>query len=238
VQLRLRAGGLFPEEGVETAINIRDGSPGGSILASSTSIVQHLETGEQVFVNFQVEFDLTPGNSYIIEWGSPAPTGVPPGAYLSWMGRDDNPYPYGNMFWCSQTSANEIDLNFRTFALLDILSVQIDIKPGSDPSCFNNDGHGVIPVAILGTADFDVSQIDAGSVQLEGLEVSAKGKSNKLLAAYEDVNGDDFTDLVLKIEDVDGTFTQGSGSATLTGNLLPEFGGTPIEGTGEICITQ
>jgi hypothetical protein len=30
------------------------------------------------------------------------------------------------------------------------LRVPIDIKPGSYPNCFNNDGNGVIPVAILG----------------------------------------------------------------------------------------
>jgi hypothetical protein len=46
---------------------------------------------------------------------------------------------------------------------------------------------------------------------------------------------DGFTDLVIKIEDVGGTFTQGSGTATLTGNLLD---GTPILGTGDICITR
>lgn len=116
--------------------------------------------------------------------------------------------------------------------------VDIDIKPGSDPSCFNNDGNGVIPVAVLGSDTFDVYQVDVTTVMLEGLAVAAKGKANKLLAAYEDVNGDGFIDLVLKIEDVDGTFTQGSGTATLSGNLLPEFGGTPIEGVGDICITQ
>ena len=35
--------------------------------------------------------------------------------------------------------------------------VAIDIKPGSDPNCFNNDGHGVIPVAILSSTDFDAT---------------------------------------------------------------------------------
>ena len=118
------------------------------------------------------------------------------------------------------------------------IDVEIDIKPGSDPSCFNNDGHGVIPVAILGSAELDVTTIDPGTVQLEGLAVSAKGKSNKLLAAYEDVNGDGYIDLVIKIEDLDGTFSKGSGFASLTGNLYPDFGGTPIEGIGDICITQ
>lgn len=118
------------------------------------------------------------------------------------------------------------------------IPVTIDIKPGSDPSCFNNNSNGVIPVAILGSADFDVSTIDTGTVQLEGLAVAAKGKSNKLLAAYEDVNGDGYMDLVVKIQDVDGTFAKGSGFATLKGNLYAEYGGTYIEGTGDICVTQ
>jgi hypothetical protein len=116
------------------------------------------------------------------------------------------------------------------------LEVEIDIKPGSDPNCFNNDGHGVIPVAILGSADFDVTQVDAGTVKLEGLDVAARGKAEKLLAHVEDVNGDGFDDLVLNIEDTDGTFSSGSGTATLTGNLLTAFGGTPIQGTDAICV--
>lgn len=48
------------------------------------------------------------------------------------------------------------------------IQVEIDIKPGSDPNCFNNDGHGTIPVAILGRADFDVSAIDPGTATLTG----------------------------------------------------------------------
>jgi hypothetical protein len=50
----------------------------------------------------------------------------------------------------------------------------------------------VIPVAILGSTDFDVSQIDPGTVTLEGLAIRAVGKSNKLLAHIEDVNDDGF----------------------------------------------
>ena len=115
------------------------------------------------------------------------------------------------------------------------LQVEVDIKPGSDPNCFNNDGHGVIPVAILGSVDFDVYQIDAGTVSLQGLVVSARGKSNKLQAHYEDVNGDGHTDLVVQIEDQDGTFSQGSGVANLTGFLLD---GTEIIGSDSICVTQ
>ena len=41
---------------------------------------------------------------------------------------------------------------------IPVLQVAIDIKPGSDPNCFNNNGNGVIPVAILGSASFDVAE--------------------------------------------------------------------------------
>lgn len=117
-------------------------------------------------------------------------------------------------------------------------TILIDIKQGSDPNCFNNDDKGVIPVAIMGSASFDVTQIDAGTVNLEGLSVKAVGKSNKLLAHIEDVNVDGFNDLVVQIQDQDGVFSPGTTTATLTGNLLPAFGSTPIEGSASICITQ
>jgi hypothetical protein len=109
----------------------------------------------------------------------------------------------------------------------------IDIKPGSDPNCFNNDGKGVIPVAILGSADLDVSEIDASTVELESMAVKAVGKSNKLLAHIEDVNEDGFDDLVVQIEDSDCVFSPGDTTATVTGNLSD---GTPFEGTDTICI--
>ena len=94
----------------------------------------------------------------------------------------------------------------------------------------------MIPVAILGSDVFDVTTVDPGTVALEGQTVAARGKAGRLLAHIEDVNGDGFMDLVVQIEDVDGGFASGSGYATLTGNLLAEFGGTPIEGTDEICV--
>ena len=115
------------------------------------------------------------------------------------------------------------------------VTIDIDIKPGSDPNCFNNDGNGVIPVAILGSANFDVTQVDDSTVQLTGMAVKAVGKKGKLLSHIEDVNNDGFNDLVVQIEDTDGTFSVGDTAATLTGNLLS---GTPFGGTDSICITQ
>jgi hypothetical protein len=113
------------------------------------------------------------------------------------------------------------------------ITVDIDIKPGSDPNCFNNDGHGVIPVAILGSETFDVHDINPATVQLAGLGVRVVGKRKKYLAHIEDVNGDGFDDLVVQIENSAGTFVSGSGTATLTGQLNDC---TAFEGTDSICV--
>lgn len=44
--------------------------------------------------------------------------------------------------------------------------VDIDIKPGSCPNPLNVKSKGVLPVAIFGTADFDVNEIDPASLRL------------------------------------------------------------------------
>ncbi len=110
------------------------------------------------------------------------------------------------------------------------LPVLIDIKR----ECIDKSSNGVIPVAIFGSATFDVNNIDPGSVMLEGLAVKVTGKSDKLLAHIEDDNGDGFNDLVVQIQVVDGAFPLGTTMATLTGNL---FNGIPLEGVDSICIT-
>lgn len=116
--------------------------------------------------------------------------------------------------------------------LTPILPIQIDIMPDSLDNSVNINDHGVIPVAILGTADFDVALVDPSTCSLQGMSVKMAGKS-KLLCDYTDVNGDGYDDLLLKIEDSDGNFEVGQAIATLTGEL---FDGTPIEGSDFIRI--
>jgi len=111
------------------------------------------------------------------------------------------------------------------------VAVGIDIKPGSDPNCFNSDGHGVIPVAILGSADFDASTVDPFTVLLNGAVVRVKGKSGNA-GSLEDVNGDGFQDLVVQIVD-DSSYTVGDTTATLSGVT---YDGVRIVGTDTICI--
>lgn len=115
------------------------------------------------------------------------------------------------------------------------MPVDIDIEPNSEDNCVNINHHGVIPVGILGSADFDVTQIDPTTISLQGMSVKTVGKCNKLLSYYTDLNGDGYVDLLIKIEDSGGNFVEGQTEATLTGAL---FNGTPIEGDDTICIVH
>ena len=112
------------------------------------------------------------------------------------------------------------------------LYVGIDIKPGSYPNCFNKNGHGVIPVAILGSDVFEVTDIDQNSLSFGGLEVRVKG-NNRRSCGLEDTNSDGFDDLVCHFEDNPDSWSPGSGSAELCGVLQD---GTSIIGRDSICI--
>lgn len=115
-----------------------------------------------------------------------------------------------------------------------VVPVTIDIKPGSDPNCFNINGHGVIPVAILGSADLDVSDIKTDdTLSFNGLATRIRGKKGPL-CSIEYSNGDEFLDLVCHFEDDSSEWLADSNEkATLTGELVD---GTSIEGTDSICI--
>lgn len=124
------------------------------------------------------------------------------------------------------------------------LNIDIDIKPGSYPNCFNINDHGVIPVAILGGQDFDVTTVDTTTLFFGGLQVRVRGNKGPL-CHIEDVSGDfsniggtpdGYDDLVCQFEDDSSTWVPVSAEAELTGSLLPEFGQILIIGSDSICI--
>jgi len=111
--------------------------------------------------------------------------------------------------------------------------VTVDIKPGSDPNSINLGENGVLPVAVLGSADFDVLEIDAETVALGGVAVTTRGpaKAPKLACSYEDANGDGYTDLAafFSVQELVaiGALTESTTELNLTGNLTD---GLPISG--------
>ena len=118
-----------------------------------------------------------------------------------------------------------------------IIYVEIDIQPGEYPNTINSDAHGNIPVAIFGTASFDVSQIDPTTVTMSGLAIRVKGNGNPI-TEISDLNNDGYADITVKIEDSDGVFVAGTTIALLTGYLYQEFGGTLFEGTDEVTVVK
>jgi len=125
----------------------------------------------------------------------------------------------------------------------EFLSVSIDIKPGSYPNCMNVNNHGVIPVAILGSEEFEVSTIDVSTLSFAGLEVRVKG-NDLPQCSLEDVSGDfnspegapdGYPDLVCHFIDDEAQWEPGESTATVTGQLND---GRSMEGTDEICIVK
>lgn len=135
-------------------------------------------------------------------------------------------------FFNSQTGANVSILSREVRIREAAIPVAIDIKPGSEPNCFNINGHGVIPVAILGAADLDVANVDQESLSFGGLSVRVRG--NKFPQCNVDyADGDEYLDLVCQFADDSSAWVEGGDTATLTGKLLD---GSRIEGSDSICL--
>lgn len=138
-----------------------------------------------------------------------------------------------------------------------VIQVYVDIKPGSWPNPITVKSKGVIPVAICGTEDFDVTTIDPATIQIT-LDPEEEGVS-PLRWSYEDVatpwtgedggghnlGGDGYLDLTLKFSTKEVVNTLGlenyAGQTIplyIIGNLKEEEGGTPIEGHDWVWILE
>jgi hypothetical protein len=141
------------------------------------------------------------------------------------------------------------------------IPVPVDIKPTSCRNPLNTTEKGVLPVAVLGFEDFDVTTIDPASVRLLATD-EFEGVA-PLRWAYEDVatpyepflgkegafacteeGPDGYMDLTFKFKTQEVIAALGEVfdgdvlTIPLTGFLLEEFGGTPIVGEDVIVILQ
>jgi hypothetical protein len=145
------------------------------------------------------------------------------------------------------------DIDYTTVKIVEYKPVAIDIKPTSCPNPFNANGKGTLPVAIVGTEDFDVSKVDPASVRLVGVAplrwsiedectpyLPLLGKEGQLACTEEGTDG--HLDLTLKfnyqqVADALGEVADGDElTLSLKGSLLPEYGGTPILGEDIVVI--
>jgi len=133
------------------------------------------------------------------------------------------------------------------------VQVPVDIKPQDCPNPLNLKSKGVLPLAVLGTEDFDATTINPLSVRLsrEGIEEDVapiRSDHEDVATPFEgepcechDLNGDGYLDLTMKfktqalVEKLNlSEFVGQTIPLNLSGNLDEDDGGTPI--TGEDCV--
>lgn len=178
-----------------------------------------------------------------------------------------NQTPAGN--WLHTTGEGTSTTLDTVWALLTLekvvptftTEVAVDVHPTSCPNPINTRSKGVTPVAILGTEEFDVSQVNPATVQLFRDQTSSvapqKWAIGDVATPYSPFldkpldsqacnadYADGYLDLSLKFS------TQALVSALgavndreviklkLTGNLKEEFGGTRIQGEDVIVILK
>ena len=155
--------------------------------------------------------------------GAPDPTGAfscwtPVGVTFSGTAFSVN---FGGVW--NQTGFDDITLGSATPGeeVLGAQEIGIDIKPGSDRNSINPNSKGVIPVAILGSATFDVATVDVNALAFGSDEATpAHDLTDPVVYAdhLKDVNSDGFMDLVTHYRTQDTGIAKDDTEACLTGD--------------------
>jgi hypothetical protein len=120
------------------------------------------------------------------------------------------------------------------FSPVVVMSINIDIRPGSDSNPIRPYGRGNLPVAILGSETFDAMDVYVATLAL-GPDAAAPSHDLTKPGLFEDhlrdVNDDGFTDLVSHYRTQETGISPDDAEACITGDRLD---GTPFEGCDAI----
>ena len=118
-----------------------------------------------------------------------------------------------------------------------VRTVDIDIKPGYGVNIVKLCPDGVIPVAILGSATFDVQDVDAEHLRFAGAaEKAAVQKDADQLCSFDDVNGDQKVDLVCHFVATNAVGIDGQWSKAIVNGELQN--GTPFSGVDRVNVEK
>ncbi len=128
--------------------------------------------------------------------------------------------------------SNKMAIRFNPPAAAPPLTVQIDVKPGSNPPSINLGAKGAVPVAILSSQAFDARTVDPATVTLSGAFVKPR-RHGALRAAFEDVNKDGLPDLMLHVSTAELQLTDTT--LVLTGQT---YQGQFVQGSDAVKIVK
>jgi hypothetical protein len=214
------------------------GADGVSICVGGSDIPDPIG-GTNCFKSATARIDGQPVENFYTATGVSAPVAVTDGENSLSFKLWDFGVDYGN-------SKLVLELPANCSASPPVTNVGIDIKPGSYPNSVDLCSFGVVTVAILGSATFDVSDVDLDSLKFGSATPRTVGKGNKSSCNIKDVSGDfsvtmegaadGYNDLVCQYETIDLGDMAGSMEAKVTGTLLSS--GWPFEGTDTINIVK
>jgi hypothetical protein len=175
------------------------------------------------------------------------------GESASWSNCSAGVYVVGLKVTNSFGESDEVDTVVRVTPAAPPPGVPVDIKPRSCRNPLSTNEKGVLPVAILGTDAFDVSQVDPATVTLEGI-APLRWSLEDVATPYEPFTGkvdaydcneygtDGYMDLTLKFRAQEVVAALGGindGDVVvldLLANLREEFGGIPVVGEDAVVI--
>jgi len=203
-----------------------------------------------------------PWHSYLVSWewdlDNDGEYDDASGETVTWSVCDLGAHVVGLKVTNSFGESDEVDTVVNVVEPPPAISVAFDIKPKGCPNPINTTDKGALPVAVLGSETFDVTQIDPTSIRLEHLKgvIPLSWALKDVAAPYEPLLGkediydcneagpDGFLDLTLKfnVQEVVaalGDLNDGDVLVLhLTGKLLEEYGGTPIVGEDVVRIIK
>ncbi len=200
------------------------GSAGQSAAASGSGF---LDSGELViFAGANVQRQTS-------RWGDYSAMAIDPVSDTFWYTQE---YAFPNSFigerfgWATKIAQLEHEG-------LDVVNVEVDIKPGSYPNSVNcNVEDEVIAVAILSTDTFDATTVDHTTVVFEGAsEAHVNRRTGVARRHEEDVDDDGDTDLVFHFRFGDTHLSCADTDGTIAGLT---FGGTLVIGTDAIRMVD
>ncbi|MCH7869962.1 MAG: hypothetical protein IH881_19885 [Myxococcales bacterium] len=112
-----------------------------------------------------------------------------------------------------------------------LLPVEIAIRGDGESGAVNLASRGVIPVAVLGAPDFDVTEIDRSTLRFAPASATP---AHKIGGHLDDVNGDGHLDLVSHFRIQESGISETDEKACVTGQTFSE---TPFEGCSAIDPT-